>query len=58
MTKKGGGWGRDGAVSSRYFDLLNSMIYDPKRSVDLRLLLDQVLHSSLDDLVKKGLYQI
>ena len=32
-SKKGGGWGR-GAVSSRSFDLLNSMIYDLKRSLD------------------------
>ena len=40
-----------GAVSSRSFDLLNSMIYDLKRSVDLRWLFDPVLHSSLDDLV-------
>ena len=40
------------AVSSRSFDLLlNSMIYDLKRSVDLRGLFDPVLHSSLDDLV-------
>ena len=28
--------GRGGAVSSRSFDELNSMIYDLKRSVDLR----------------------
>ena len=32
-------------------DLLNSMIYNLKRSVHLRWLLDLVLHSSLDDLV-------
>ena len=44
------GWGW-GAVSSRSFDLLNSMIYDLKRSVDLRQLFDPVLYSSLDDLV-------
>ena len=34
-----GGMGKGeggGAVSSRSFDLLNSMIYDLKRSVDLR----------------------
>ena len=37
--------------SSRSFDLLNSMIYDLKRSVDLRWLLDPVLYSSLGDLV-------
>ena len=43
------------AVSSRSFYLLNSMIYDLKRSVDLRWLYDPVLHSSLDDLVKKTL---
>ena len=41
------GW----AVSSRFFDILNSMIYDLKISVDLRRLFDPVLHSSLDDLV-------
>ena len=47
----GGGEGGDGgAVSSRPFDLMNSMIYGPKRSVDLRWLLDPVLRSSLDDL--------
>ena len=39
------------AVSSRFFDLLNSMTYDLKRSVDQRWLFDLVLHSSLDDLV-------
>ena len=33
------------------FDILNSMIYDLKRSVDLRLLFDPVLHSPLDDLI-------
>ena len=38
-------------MSSRFFDLLNFIIYDLKRSVDLRLLFDPVLHSSLDDLV-------
>ena len=37
-SKKGGGGG--GAVSSRPFDLLNSMICDLKRSVDLRCLFD------------------
>ena len=36
---------------SRFCDLLNSMIYDLKRSVDLRWLFDPVLHSSSDDLV-------
>ena len=40
-------------MSLRFFDLLNSMIYDLKRSVDLRRLFDPVLHSSLDDLVLK-----
>ena len=44
------GWGL-GAVSSRSFDLLNSMIYDLKLSVDLRWLFDLVLHVSLEDLV-------
>ena len=34
-----------------FFDLLNPMIYDLKRSVDIRWLFDPVLHSSLDDLV-------
>ena len=38
-------------VLSRSLDLLNSMIYDPKRPVDLIWLFDLVLHSSLDDLV-------
>ena len=38
-------------VSSRFNDRLNSMIYDLKRSVDLRCLIDLVLHSSFDDLV-------
>ena len=33
--------------SSRFFDLLNSMISDLNRSEDLRWLLDLVLHSSL-----------
>ena len=42
---------RGGAVSSRSFDLLNSMMHDPKRSVDLRWLFDTVLNSSLHDLV-------
>ena len=41
-----------GAVSSRFVNQLNSMIYDLKRSLDLRFLLDPMLHSSLDDLVK------
>ena len=40
-----------GAVSSRSFYLLNSMIYDLKTSADPRWLFDPVLHSSLDDLV-------
>ena len=35
-----------GAVSSISFDLLNSIIYDLKRSVELRFLFDPVLHSS------------
>ena len=35
------------------FDLLNSMNFDLKRSVDLRWFFDLVLHSSLDDLVNK-----
>ena len=43
-----GGWGDGGGFQ----DLFNSMIYDLKRSVVLRLLFDPVLHSSLDDLVK------
>ena len=43
---------RPQAVSSRSFDLLNSMIYDLKRSVDLRWLFDPLLHSSLHDLVR------
>ena len=37
--------------SSRFFDLLNSMIYDLNISVGLRWLLDLVLHSSFDELV-------
>ena len=40
-------------MSLRLFDLLNSMICDLKRSVDLRWLFDTVLHPSLDDLVLK-----
>ena len=43
---------RHSTVSSRSFDLLNSMIYDLKRSVDLRWLFDPLLHSSLHDLVR------
>ena len=39
------GVGEWGAVSSRSFDLLNSMIYDLKRSIELRWLFDPVLHS-------------
>ena len=39
------------AVSSRSFYLLTSIIYDLKRSVDLRGLVDPVLHSPWDDLV-------
>ena len=39
------------SVSSRFFDLLNSMIYDVKKSVDQKWLFDAVLHASLDDLV-------
>ena len=38
-------------MSLRFFDLLNSVIYDLKRSIGLRWLFDPVLHSSLDDLV-------
>ena len=38
-------------MSSRFFDLLNSITYDLKRSVDLRWLFDPVLHSSSNDLV-------
>ena len=38
-------------VTSRFFDRLNSMIYDIKRSVDPRWLFDPVVDSSLDDLV-------
>ena len=37
------------AVSSISFDLLDTMIYDLKRSKDLRCLFDPVLHSSSDD---------
>ena len=52
LDRKMEGWRRGGgAVSSRSFDLLNSMIYDLKGSVNLRWLFDPVLHSSLDDLV-------
>ena len=40
-----------GALTSIFFDRLNSMIYDLKRSIHLRWLFDPVLHSSLDDLV-------
>ena len=39
---------RPQAVSSRSFDLLNSMIYDLKWSEDLRWLFDLVLHSSFN----------
>ena len=35
---------------SRFFDLLSSIIYDLKRSVDLRWLFDPVFHSFLGDL--------
>ena len=38
-------------MSSRFFDLLNSITYDLKRSVDLRWLFDLVLHSFSDELV-------
>ena len=38
-------------VSLRFFYLLNSMIYDLKRSVYLRWLFNPVQYSSLDDLV-------
>ena len=49
------GGSRGEAVSSRSFDLLNSRVstYDQKRFVGLRLLFDPVLHSSLDDLVRR-----
>ena len=58
QDRKKGGMGKGvGAVSSRSFDLLNSMIYDLKRSVDLRWLFDPVLHSSLDDLVCICIFQ-
>ena len=40
------------AMSSRFVDLLNLMIYDLKRSVDQRWLFDPVLNSSLDDVVR------
>ena len=42
------------AVSSKFVDLLivNSMIYDLKRSVYLKWLFDPVLHSSLDNIVE------
>ena len=46
--KKGGREG-GGAVSPRFFDLLNSMIFDLKRSVDQRRLFHSVLHLSIDD---------
>ena len=36
ISKKGGWGGGGGEVSSRFFDIVNSMIYDLKRSVDLR----------------------
>ena len=38
-------------LSQSTANILNSMIYDLKRCVDLRWLLDPLLHSSLDDLV-------
>ena len=47
IEKWGDGGREGGAVSWWSFDLLNSMIYDLKRSVDLRWLFDPVLHSSL-----------
>ena len=37
LRSKKGGWGGGWWVSSRFFDLLNSMIYDLKRSVDQRV---------------------
>ena len=40
-----------GQCHQDFFDLLNSIIYDLKISLDLRRLFDQVLHSFLDDLV-------
>ena len=49
LSSKKGGWVGGGAVSSRFFDLLNSMMYDLKRSADIRQLFGPVLHSSLDD---------
>ena len=39
------------AVSSKFVDVSNSMIYDLKRSINLRWLFDPMLHWSLDDLV-------
>ena len=53
-VKRGDGGVWEGAASLRFFDLLNSMIFDLKRSVDLRSLFDLVLHSSFDDLVWAG----
>ena len=46
-----GKFGLVGLLSSRFFDILNSKIYDLKRSLHLRCLLDPVLHSSSDNLV-------
>ena len=51
QDQRGGRGGGGRTVLSRFFDLLNSIIYDLKRSVDLRWLFDPVLHWSLDDLV-------
>ena len=48
-SKKGSGEG--GVVSSKSFDLLNSMIYLFRCSVELMNDQTLVLHSSLDDLV-------
>ena len=36
LRSEKGGWGGGGGMSSRFFDRLNSMIYDLKISVDLR----------------------
>ena len=48
-VKRGDGGVWEGAASSRFFDLFNSMIFDLKRSVDPRRSFDPVLHSSIDD---------
>ena len=48
--------GRLGVVSSKLFDLLNSMMYDLKRFLGLRWWIDPVRHS-LDDLVYQNVTQ-